>query len=131
MANAPQWRPYPLSGQAGSPIRMSSADYDRFRGILGHMHVPGNTHGDPGALNVARILATAKQLVTPPTPVPAPPKETDVPLTDADVQKILDTPLAPGALTVRGALSKAAWLADQFGQSGQFEDQLDRIEVKP
>ncbi len=55
---APRWLPYPASA-GDSAVRMSGADYDAFRGILGHQHVSGNDHGDPGALDVAAILARA------------------------------------------------------------------------
>lgn len=38
---------------------------------------------------------------------------------------------AKAAVKVRDILSEMHWLAQQFSQSGQFEDQLDRIEAKP
>ena len=40
------WLRYP-SSYGNSPARMSGPEYDAYRGILGHMHVSGNLHGDP------------------------------------------------------------------------------------
>lgn len=57
---APEWREYPRSAWADSPIRMSGPEFDAFTGWLGHQHASGNTHGDPGALAVHAILAAAK-----------------------------------------------------------------------
>ena len=39
--------------------RLSVEAWDRYAGILGHQHVPENTHWDPGRLDVARIIAAA------------------------------------------------------------------------
>ena len=64
---APTFLPYP-SSYGNSKVRMSGPTYDAYRGILGHMHASGNSHGDPGAIDVARIL----ELATPPKP-PKPP----------------------------------------------------------
>jgi len=58
---------------------------------------------------------------------PTPPKDADMPLTDADVQKILNTPV--GGSTVADCLAKARWLSEQFAEGGQFNNQLDRIEA--
>lgn len=55
---APTFLPYPKSA-GDSPVRMSGPTYDAFRGVLGHQHASGNSHGDPGALNVSRILQLA------------------------------------------------------------------------
>lgn len=46
--------------------RLSPADYDRFRGVLGHQHVPENTHWDPGALKIHVVLAAAGGATPPP-----------------------------------------------------------------
>lgn len=52
---ASPWPAYPAS-YGNSPARMSSAEYDRFRGFLGHLHASGNTHGDP-TIDVAGLKA--------------------------------------------------------------------------
>lgn len=57
---APNWLPYPAS-YGNTSIRMSTSEYSAFKGVLGHQHVPGNSHGDPGALNVQAILNAALQ----------------------------------------------------------------------
>lgn len=44
---AEPWVDYPDS-YGNSASRMSGPEYDRFEGILGHQHVSGNDHGDPG-----------------------------------------------------------------------------------
>lgn len=60
IVRAPEWDTFPPSDS----IRMSGPEYDAFRGVLGHQHASGNTHGDPGMTNaqVDRILAVAKRL---------------------------------------------------------------------
>lgn len=50
----PTWLPYPRS-YGNSAARLTGAQFNAFRGILGHQHVPENEHGDPGALNVAKL----------------------------------------------------------------------------
>lgn len=60
---APKWLAYPAS-YGDTSIRMSSAEYESFAGVLGHQHVSGNTHGDPGDLDVTRILDRANAHLT-------------------------------------------------------------------
>lgn len=48
--------------------RMTWAQFVAFKGILGHQHVPGNVHWDPGQIDAMGIVARALQLVTPPKP---------------------------------------------------------------
>lgn len=76
------WLPYPKSGEAGSPARMSFAKWEAFNGICGHQHVPEQDHGDPGAIDFPRLIALAKG------DTPDIPQEPDVALTDADVERI-------------------------------------------
>ena len=79
LVRAPQWSTFPPPDS----IRMSSATYDAFKGVLGHQHASGNDHGDPGMTNtqVDRIIAVAKQLTggttipDKPKPPVTPPKE--------------------------------------------------------
>lgn len=42
------WIPYATSSKGGAKNRLSGPEYDAFRGILGHEHVSGNDHLDPG-----------------------------------------------------------------------------------
>lgn len=48
-----------------NPARMSMAAWRDFTGWCGHQHVPENDHGDPGAMNFARVIALAKGTTTP------------------------------------------------------------------
>ena len=58
---------------ASARQRLSAAAWDTYTGILGHQHVPENTHWDPGAIDIDRILAAARNLTpTPPAPSPQP-----------------------------------------------------------
>ena len=66
------WLAYPRSYGA-SAARMTASEWLNFSGHCGHQHVYGNDHGDPGSLNVARMLQLAQD--TTPTP-PAPPVPT-------------------------------------------------------
>jgi hypothetical protein len=40
--------------------RMSGQQWHAFDGVCGHQHVPFNDHWDPGKLNIARVLDTAR-----------------------------------------------------------------------
>lgn len=63
LIRAGEWDTFPPSDS----IRMSGPEYDKFRGLLGHQHASGNTHGDPGMTNaqVDRIIAVAQRIVAP------------------------------------------------------------------
>ncbi|WP_265560959.1 glycoside hydrolase family 25 protein [Streptomyces hygroscopicus] len=63
------WKPYPAS-YGNNGVRMDTAAWSAFKGHCGHQHVPQNDHGDPGQFPIAQIL------------------EADMPLTDADAQKV-------------------------------------------
>lgn len=43
-----------------SPARMSMDTWRSFKGWCGHQHVPENDHGDPGAMDFARVIQLAK-----------------------------------------------------------------------
>jgi hypothetical protein len=57
---------------------MSFAQWEAFKGVCGHMHVPENLHGDPGAIDFPKLIALAKGQTVP--------EEGDMP-TPADVWK--------------------------------------------
>ncbi len=48
------FQPYPQS-YGKNLVRMSYDEWLCFEGVCGHQHVPENDHGDPGALDVARL----------------------------------------------------------------------------
>lgn len=54
-----EWPAYPSSYGATS-ARLSFAEWTAFKGVLGHMHVPENVHGDPGNIAFSKIIAKAK-----------------------------------------------------------------------
>lgn len=61
------WLSYPASYGA-SPVRLSVDAWDAYSGVLGHQHVPDNVHGDPGAIDINRILNAARGVLPPPPP---------------------------------------------------------------
>lgn len=74
------WKAYPDSYGTNNGVRLSGAQWEAYYGVLGHQHVPENLHGDPGDIDMARILAHAKGLATP--------EEENVALTDDDAKKV-------------------------------------------
>lgn len=58
---APTFLAYPAS-YGDSPVRFTHARWRTFRGVVGHQHVPENSHGDPGDLDVDTVLAMARNL---------------------------------------------------------------------
>jgi len=63
-----EWPAYPSSYANGGGQRMSYAAWNAFKGVCGHMHVPENSHGDPGAIDFDQLLGFARELVGTPTP---------------------------------------------------------------
>ncbi|CAL9370562.1 peptidoglycan-binding protein [Streptomyces sp. enrichment culture] len=55
------WPSYPSSYGNGGGQRMSGAQWERFKGVCGHMHVPENDHGDPGSIDFAQLLKYARE----------------------------------------------------------------------
>ena len=64
-----RWPAYPESINAN---RMTFAQWDAFKGVCGHQHVPENVHGDPGGLPIIKILNYARGGTVTPTPAPKP-----------------------------------------------------------
>lgn len=58
-ATRPEFLPYPAS-YGDNSVRFSDGDWLLFDGICGHQHVPHQSHGDPGALDVAALLSASK-----------------------------------------------------------------------
>lgn len=61
LTSAVDWKAYPGSYGGGNGVRLSVGQFESYRGILGHQHAPGNEHGDPGSLDVAKIVHYAKR----------------------------------------------------------------------
>lgn len=53
------WVAYPASYGTRAPQRLSGPAWTAYTGILGHQHAPENSHGDPGAIPIDRVLAAA------------------------------------------------------------------------
>ena len=70
---APAFQAYPASyganqrdGGATNTVRFSFARWRDFYGWLGHQHVPENTHGDPGKIDIGYLLEAADKILNPP-----------------------------------------------------------------
>jgi hypothetical protein len=59
--NSLTWAPYPNSYGTHAAQRLSGPVWDRYSGLVGHQHVPENSHGDPGAIDITRILTAARK----------------------------------------------------------------------
>ena len=61
------WRSYPDS-YGDNDSRMTFSEWNAFKGVCGHQHVPENDHGDPGSLDFKYVVTKAKAIVNPPKP---------------------------------------------------------------
>jgi hypothetical protein len=131
------WLPFPESF-GNSKVRMTGPEYAAFKGILGHMHAPagkgndkGNAHGDPGALDVDRILAFAKGTgmrgfaAVPPTEEEEDVKPTDVVGFEVDPKTNKKVPI-----TLEVFVGRMTWVYRQLIEDGKVDAQLDRIEER-
>jgi hypothetical protein len=92
--------------------------------------------GDKAVSRLAEVQKLKDQYVrnglpkagTAPTPKPTPPSLSEVLQMDLNDVVIAAANGQP-AVTVRAVLAKVNWLTDQFASTGQFEDQLDRLEA--
>jgi len=57
------WPAYPSSPTLDARARMSGAAWNAFRGVCGHLHVPENTHLDPGDFPIEKLLTLAGDTV--------------------------------------------------------------------
>ena len=60
-----RFKPYPASFGTDNGVRMTFAQWRNFVGVCGHQHVPENTHGDPGDIDIIKILAFANEFIVP------------------------------------------------------------------
>lgn len=102
--------PYPPPVRLGSePWRLTWPAWDALRGWCGHQHVPGNLHGDPGAIDVDALLDLARTHLPTPTPTPTPTDPEDDPMRYKYVTDGETTAYSNGASTVAFA-SRAEYL---------------------
>lgn len=66
------WLPYPSSYGNKRGQRLTLSQWDAYSGWLGHQHVPENTHGDPGNLNIAALMQPIVAVPTVPAQKPPP-----------------------------------------------------------
>jgi hypothetical protein len=98
------WKPYPVSYGLRNGVRLSGPQFDAFRGVLGHQHVSGNEHGDPGTLDVGRIRRYVQEILAPaPTvapvaPTPPPPDPEELPFMAATKSDYYASTSVPQAL---------------------------------
>ncbi|MEU6372963.1 peptidoglycan-binding protein [Streptomyces sp. NPDC046909] len=71
-----EWPAYPSSYGKGNGARMTAAEWNKFKGICGHLHVVENQHGDPGAIDFAQLVKYAKADLDVDDDTPAPTKPT-------------------------------------------------------
>lgn len=55
------FRPYPGSYGTNNGVRLTFDEWRKVTGVIGHMHVPENSHGDPGNINITYVLDFARK----------------------------------------------------------------------
>ena len=68
------FKAYPGSYGRNNGVRMTNAEWLDFYGVCGHMHAPENVHGDPGALDIHRVLELAGAKAAPVKPAKPKPR---------------------------------------------------------
>jgi hypothetical protein len=87
-----RWPAYPSSYASAAGQRMTFAQWNAFKGVCGHMHVPENVHGDPGAIDFTKLIDVAKGATTNP-------EETDMTIQKIDEANANDVDLADNEWT--------------------------------
>lgn len=101
--------------------RLSGPAWLHLEGLVGHQHAPENTHWDPGALDVRRILIAALNGGTP-TPTPTPAKEDPLmALTDDEAHELLEK-VRGMDLRVQELQTELVGITDDKGQT-----RMDRL----
>lgn len=99
------FQPYPQS-YGNNLVRMSYDEWLVFEGICGHMHVPENDHGDPGALDIERLAMA---------------------LSDDDVKRIVEAVWAR-PLDIEGETHPAAeWFGYMYAEITRTEAQGGKL----
>lgn len=81
----PQWPSYAVSSKGGTTQRMTFSQWRNWYGVCGHMHVPEQSHLDPGDIDIARLLVKAERLAGGTPAAPAPNKPAPKPTEDDNV----------------------------------------------
>lgn len=104
-----RWPAGPPVPYDGDPAPRSRSVWQSEGGHFGHCHVPGNDHGDPGAIDTAKVLSTgtgsgARPRVSLARVVAA--ARADPPAPDGHLTHPTDVRLVEEALTVEGLLER-------------------------
>jgi hypothetical protein len=99
------WKAYPASYGSGNGVRLTGAQWNDYYGVLGHQHVPENFHGDPGDIDMAKILAYALGTN----------QEEDMALTDDDIKKV-GRQVVTGANGMTGPDDDTVWALSSYVQ---------------
>jgi hypothetical protein len=92
------WLSYPSSYGSKSGQRMSFAEWEAFKGICGHQHIPENDHGDPGNFPIQRLIELVKaKKGKPSAPAPAKPAPAKPAPKPASKRVPLNAAVKPGA----------------------------------
>lgn len=113
------WVPYPASYGLEAPQRLSGAAWDDYSGVLGHQHASENLHGDPGAIDINRILVAARGEEDDMTP-----EECEI-----AVRKVLNEAIAPGQTSWAGTAVESVTAAQAGVVIGRdIQSRVTRIE---
>lgn len=113
------WPAYPSSPELDRSTRMSMREWMSFRGVCGHLHVPGNTHLDPGDFPIESVLDMARTKRNA--------QEDDMPLTDAEIAKIAS---AVWSAQFGGGAAGARETAGQRLAEAASQDDLAALEAR-
>lgn len=103
-----EFRAYPGSYGKFAKQRLTGAEWQAYYGWLGHQHVPENDHGDPGNIDIDRIIQFALSGA-------APEKEAPVALSKDDVNSIFNTDgLITSPLYDKDPSGNKFWTAGQY-----------------
>jgi N-acetylmuramoyl-L-alanine amidase len=58
------FEPYPEPSYGGGHPRLSTSAFASAKGLIGHQHVPNNSHGDPGNIPISLILGSGDPVPT-------------------------------------------------------------------
>jgi hypothetical protein len=89
-----KFNPYPSSYGTNNGDRFTFAEWNAAVGICGHQHVPENLHGDPGYINVPRVIELAKAILGTPVELPPEPEPTPTPDPDPTTDPVEETTLS-------------------------------------
>jgi hypothetical protein len=117
------WKEGAVSAYGG--VRLTGSAYDAYRGILGHVHVSGNTHWDPGGFRISRLIGKLAELSKPP-----PTEEDDVSAQDVwtyDIRNRVNSTDADASAILSGT-HKDTW--DTKQSVAELADRIDELDAK-